>query len=335
MTLSTIVSLDDELKPVQVDNSAIDVSEVEESKQAAVLSAATEYLRIETVADRTIERVVREVRRQEWIAKGAEIRKIRAEIGPDTKCLKLWHSLNMWDPAMEANGLKRVEGMSNYSNIMRMAVNEAYLMGMQLDDEFALRMPHQVIQLARTKLPEDLAEFVLCEAQDQDEPPTCKEIEELATQPTVKLSKAEEVLAKFAAKKEEASKEWEEVRGNASNPGYQRVRESLERAERLLKDQSTKVAELEAEIEKEKLNTAEEAEEKARVEKELQKLKFDDAAARAERVKRVSSTLTLSVPQTLADVQKFFAERNDYPEEVQKHLLQQCTLLANYIGDQL
>lgn len=170
-------------------------------------------------------------------------------------------------------------------------------------------------------------------------PPTAKSIAEISSRKEVKLSKAEELLAAAKVRADKSSTTWELAKADpeieTGSREYKSAARDVYDAKTSIANFEQQIADLKAEIEKEKLNTAEEAEEKARVEKELQKLKFDDAAARAERVKRVSSTLTLSVPQTLADVQKFFAERNEYPEEVQKHLLQQCTLLANYIGDQL
>ena len=43
----------------------------------------------------------------------------------------------------------------------------------------------------------------------------------------------------------------------------------------------------------------------------------------------------MAVPQVLADLQKFFAERELYDEDIRSHLLEQSTYLANYIGDQL
>ena len=95
------------------------------------------------------------------------------------------------------------------------------------------------------------------------------------------------------------------------------------------------LADLKAEIEAERLKTTEEAERSARLEKELQKLKYDDASQKAERVKRLSSTLTVAVPQVLADLQKFFAEKDLYDEDIRSHLLEQSTYLANYVADQL
>ena len=101
-------------------------------------------------------------------------------------------------------------------------------------------------------------------------------------------------------------------------------------------------ADMQAQIEEEKVKTAEETEakkqaeaESARLETELQKLKFDDAKVRAERVKKLSTTLTVSIPQVTADVSKFFAEINCYDEEHRKHIYENAKALADKIADYL
>lgn len=175
--------------------------------------------------------------------------------------------------------------------------------------------------------------------------PTREQVAEVAKRPDVQLSKAEELLAAAKERQVSAGKHWEAVKADpeipstledgAKNPEYRSAQRNFENTSTSIANFEQQIADLQAEIEAEKLKTAEEAEEKARVETELQRLKYDDASARAERIKRVGSSLTMSVPQTLADIQKFFAEKDEYPEDVRKHLVEQATILANYIGDQL
>ncbi len=173
-------------------------------------------------------------------------------------------------------------------------------------------------------LPEDYKKAFF-EEMNQGNIPSQSEILEVAKDPEVKLTKAQELLAKSKARKQEAS-DWRE-RGHASDD---------------IKKYEQQIADLTAQIEEEKLKTAEEAEskkiaeaERASMEKELQKLKFDDAKVRSERVKKLSTTLTVSLPQALADVSKFFAEINDYPEEVRQHIYNSAKVLANEIADKL
>jgi regulator of replication initiation timing len=145
--------------------------------------------------------------------------------------------------------------------------------------------------------------------------PSVNDIKALAKDPEVRLEKAQELLQEAQSRLEDGG--------------------DKKSATRAVANYEQQIAELQAQIEQERLATAQEHEERARLEVELQKLKFDDATARAERIKRISNNLTLSIPQTLADIQKFFAEKEEYPEKIREHLVQQATYLANYIGDVL
>lgn len=195
-------------------------------------------------------------------------------------------------------------------------------------------------------LPTAYRESFLLDIAEGNPPPTSRQLMELGKQPEVKLSKAEELLAAAKKRKEVADLKWEAVKADPDisaahtgtddhDPTYQYAYSKQRDAAISVENFEQQIADLQAKVEAEKLKTAEETEEKTRVQTELQRLKYDDASARAERVKRVGSSLTMSIPQTLADTQKFFAEINDYPEEVRHHLVEQATILANYIGDQL
>ena len=119
------------------------------------------------------------------------------------------------------------------------------------------------------------------------------------------------------------------------NPKYSLAHANAQSASRDVDKYEQQIADLEAQIEEQKLKTAQAEEKEKAVATELQKYKFDDAKTRSERVKRLSSSLTVSVPQALADLQKFFAEVDAYPDDVRKHVLENATHLANYIGDHL
>ena len=96
-----------------------------------------------------------------------------------------------------------------------------------------------------------------------------------------------------------------------------------------------RIAELQQQIEDERQAKEAETEKVNRVRSELEKLKFDDDQTRQERIKRLTNSLTISVPQVMADLQKFFTEKDAYPEDVREHLLEQSIYLTNYIADQL
>lgn len=177
-------------------------------------------------------------------------------------------------------------------------------------------------------------------------PPTSEEVRKLSQKPQVRLSKAEELLEKAKARKEQADENWEMVKSDPSivsaDPEYKEAAQNRVASGKAIANFEQQIADLTAQIEEEKLKTAEEAEakkiaeaDKASLEKELQKLKFDDAKVRAERVKKLSTTLTVSIPQALADVSKFFAEIDHYPEEVRQHIYESAKSLANTIADKL
>ena len=167
------------------------------------------------------------------------------------------------------------------------------------------------------RLPAEYKEAILADIAVGN-PPTTPELKELQKSPEVKLSKAEELLAQAKARKESATTSRDEANADISIANFEQ-----------------QIADLQAQIEEEKLRTAEQTEESARLEKELQKLKFDDAKVRAERVKKLSTTLTVSIPQVTADVLKFFAEIDEYPEEVRKHVYENARSLADQIADKL
>lgn len=200
-------------------------------------------------------------------------------------------------------------------------------------------------------LPTKYREALLLEIADGNVP-TTREVDAIACKPEVKLSKAEELLAAAQARKESADERWEAVKADPGipktladgelNPEYTKAQQVAVTQGRSVANYEQQIADLQAQVEEEKLRTAEQVEARtkaeaiqARVETELQKLKFDDASQRAERVKRLSNSLTISVPQVFADLAKFFTEKDHYEPEVRDHLIEQSTYLTNFIADQL
>ena len=164
-------------------------------------------------------------------------------------------------------------------------------------------------------------------------------VDEVNQRPEVKLSKAEELLAEAKARKEKANERWELVKKNPDispkSAEYRTANSSKAAISKVISGYEKKIAELTAQIQEEhsKNNEYEKREEKVRA--ELEKLRFDDASTREERVKRLTNSLTISVPQVLADLAKFFTEQDHYSPEVREHLIEQSTYLTNFIADQL
>jgi hypothetical protein len=176
-----------------------------------------------------------------------------------------------------------------------------------------------------------------------DNVPTEKTVLEVSRRPEVKLTKAEELLAAAKLRKQSADEKWEMVKADPEitykDPEYEKTYKGVEQGKNSIAIYEKRIVELQQQIEAERLERAEEEKNRERVlsalEKDLQKLKFDDANVKAERVKKLSTTLTVSLPQALADVSKFFAEIDQYPEDVREHIYNTAKALANQIADSL
>ena len=164
-------------------------------------------------------------------------------------------------------------------------------------------------------------------------------VEEVCKRPEVKLSKAEELLEAAKVRQAQAEEKWELLKADpqakSTDPEYRSASTAFRQASKIIAKYEDQIKELEQRVLAEEMRNAEYEEREKRVKSELEKLKFDDEATRTERIKRLTNSLTISVPQVMADLQKFFAEKEDYPEDVRSHLLEQSTYLANYIGDNL
>ena len=68
---------------------------------------------------------------------------------------------------------------------------------------------------------------------------------------------------------------------------------------------------------------------------ELSRFKFDDELKRQERIKALTSALTVGLPQATADLNKFIADAEFYPAEVRQHMNDQIKVLADMCGDYL
>ena len=68
---------------------------------------------------------------------------------------------------------------------------------------------------------------------------------------------------------------------------------------------------------------------------ELNKFKHDTDTQRQERIKVLIDVLTVGVPQTTADINKFISDAKYYPPEIRKHFDSQILVLANLCGDYL
>ena len=251
-----------------------------------------------------------------------------------------------------ATGTKRVGSLTKFYKSIGTSAGvaqnwaAAYRQTLKFQDLFdGLVPPEKVLAFSDTalrelsRLPAAYQEEAMADVAAGGEPLTSTEIQALAKEPEVKLTKAEELLARARRRKAQAEEQWEEVKSdpniNYKTSQYRSAADANDQATKTVARLEQELADLKASIEEERAKAAEEADRSERLTRELDKLKFDDESQRQERIRRLSASLTVSVPQVLADLGKFFTEQDHYPEEVKKHLYEQATYLANYVGDNL
>ena len=320
-----------EASDITIDATRIDVSEVDSDVDKAFLrEMGAKVMIIEAKADFAIKKIVATIQGRASLEKGKVIAEVQDHIG-ETRGTD--HGLTKW--------YKSIGLTSAIANKFA----RAYRTTSEFQELFdGLVEPSRILECSDSALakiaclPADAKEEILADVAAGNIP-TQPEVIKLSQQTEVKLSKAQELLAAAKARKEQAEVRWEEVKADpeisTTDPEYKAAKNGNTSAIESVKNYEEQIATLETQVEEEKLKAAQSEEREAKAKAELQKLKFDDARTREERIKRLTSSLTVGVPQAHADLQKFFAEKDHYPEEVRKHVLEQATHLANYIGDQL
>jgi hypothetical protein len=318
---------------IQVDASVIDVSEVEtQDDKDFLVHQGTAILTIDAKADFAIKKIVATIQGRANLEKGKVIAEVQDHFHEQDG---RGSGLRKWYASISLTASQAVK----FAQAYRTTQEFAELFDGLVDPLKVLECSDATLNRIQT-LPQKFKEEVMAEVAVGNVP-TSRDVVELQQKPEVKLSKALELLERAKARKVKADERWEEVKAdpeitvNHRVDEYRRAQANANCADKSIQNFEKQVAELTELVEAEKLKTAESEAREAKAQAELQKLKFDDAKARNERIKRLTSSLTVGVPQALADLQKFFAEKDHYPEEVRDHVLEQATQLANYIGDQL
>lgn len=316
---------------LSIDASVIDVSEVEAQEDKDYLvQQGTEILTIEAKADYAIKKIVATIQGRASLEKGKVIAETQdyfhGKFPRGVGLIKWYESIGLDGPAA-----------TRCANAYRSTAEFRDLFNGLVDPAKVLECSDAALAQINT-LPKDYKEEVMAEVAVGNVP-TKKDITELAKKPEVKLSKAQELLAAAKARKAKADEQWEEVKADPNircgDHEYVYAKNKSVDTEKAVSKFEQQIADLQAQVEEEKSKAADAEAREAKMNAELQKLKFDDAKSRAERIKRLTSSLTVGVPQAMADLQKFFAEQDHYPEEVRTHILEQATQLANLIGDKL
>lgn len=285
--------------------------------------AAAELSRITERTEFTLSVITQAIRTQEAIAKGKVLIQLRDTI-PDGEWIKF---LNREDVRI---GYQQA---LHYINAAQLMLDAEPLYGEEMLLNFSTKT------LAATHLlPTEAKLEVLEQAESTGAAPTEKQVREIAKKPEVKLSLAAEKLADAKNRKANAAP-------NSSEKAS---------ASTTIKKYEDRILQLESEIEREKqqkvelsdgltsaeddLHVAQKKLEKAQSElanamEEADKLRFDEDTARAQRISRVGNQLVLTLPQTLADVQKFVADRSNFQEKTHTVITDQIKTLLAYLNE--
>lgn len=202
-------------------------------------------------------------------------------------------------------------------------------------EDAVLNLPYATLD-AIQRLPSDYKIEVL-EKVEEGEKPTAKEVEQLAKQPEVKLSKAQELLSEARQKRDEKAAVLEEVKADPdisyADPEYNRANAGAAHANKRVEDLEEQTELLRKQLKKQQDLAATEAKARSIAETELESLKFDDVAARNQRVKRIQSTLTIQIPQIMGDIQKFLAEKEHYEAAYQEAISVLLNDLSSYLNE--
>ena len=164
-------------------------------------------------------------------------------------------------------------------------------------------------------LPGVIKEAVLEDAADTGDIPTQRELNEITSNPKTKLAKAMEQMEALAERQSDPERS-DKLKSN-DRATEKKLEETIEQ--------------LKSQIAEDKIKSEMEAKEKERITAELELLKYDDDAAREQRIKRVSNTLIVSIPAVLSDLQKYIAEKDHYDGKTTKSLDDSIETLVNYL----
>ena len=306
-------------------------------------AAAAELARITERTEFAISVVTQAIRTQEAIAKGRILKELRDQI-PDGEWLKF---LNRED--VRISHAQSVQ----YINAAELVEVAGPIYGEDMLMNFGIGSLDTI-----NKLPMDAKLEVLDKAEQTGKPPSVKETTAIAQKTETKLSKATENLAAAKAKKKEASENLKKIQADpeisAKDAECVQATNAEQNAKRSVKTLEDRIVQLEAELTREqeqKKDLTDSNEQKdadltqaqakltktqdqlGRLMEETEKLRFDEDTARSQRIGRVSNQLILTLPQTLADLQKFVADQEHFEEKVRTAITDQIKQLSAYLNE--
>ena len=284
------------------------ILELSQSFDAAIQQAKDEILRIDEKADFAISVVTQAIKTQATVAKGRVLLQLRERFDQvpqlEGKWLVFLGELELGHQTVTV-----------WMNAAR-AVNEnAAVYGEDLLLGFGGNSLAKLQQF-----PTIVREAILDDAKESGEIPGRNELAEVSKKPATKLAKALETIEAKAERlaELEAGKE----------PAYESEKARLKLDTTKLEDT---IEQLRSQLAEDKIKREQQEKETERLNAELELLKFDDDAARDQRIKRVANTLIVQLPAVLSDLQKYIAEKEHYETKVVKSLDDSVETLINFL----
>lgn len=305
--------------------------------------AAAELSRITERTEFTLSVLTQAIRTQEAIAKGKVLIQLRDRI-PDGEWQKF---LNREDVRLS------YQSALLYINAAQLIEDAGPLYGEEMLMNFGVNALSGI-----NKLPTDAKLSLLDKAEETGNPIKLPEVTKLSDKTETKLSKSAERLADAKEKKQKASEKYEQVKADpnikATDADYIKAATNNRNADQSIEKLEARILQLESELEKEHVQKAEindtlterdddlsvanrkltEAQDSlAKAIEEAHKLRFDGDTARQQRVARVGNQLILTLPQVLADIQKFVADREGFEEKISNSVTNQINVLKSYLNE--
>ena len=285
-------------------------------------NAAAELQRITEKTEFALSVVTQAIRTQEAIAKGKVLKQLRDEI-PHGEWEKFLNRPDVKLPYKTA---------LDYINAASLVDDQSEFYSAETFEKFAgstLAAMHQKMSVEKQQ--EILSNANTGKALSR------REVLEEAKKPEVKIEKLKEKRDQALVKAEEAHSNQIRNEANESAKRYEDRIKQLESELEREKEQKQELAESKGTAEDD-LHKAQKRLEQAQTDlanalEESQKLRFDEDTARSQRVSRTGNQLVLTLPQTLADVQKFIADREYFAEKTRDAIENQINTLIAYLHE--
>ena len=288
---------------VVAESTALDVA-----FSTAIQQAKDEIARIDERAEFAISVVVQSIKTQATVAKGGVLLKLRERFDQVPALEGKWTEFLGEIGVVDATAVL-------WMNSARVVADNGDVCGVDFLMEFGSSTLNKI-----QRLPTVIKEAVLADAVDTGDIPTSRDIGELTKQPTTKLAKALEALEAKAERLDELNAGAEPSNVNEK---YNLAKDS----DKLLET----IEQLKSQIAEDKIKAEQSVKETERLNAELELLKFDDDAARDQRIKRVGNTLIVQLPAVLSDLQKYIAEKDHYENKVVDSVDKSIEILINFL----